>query len=1556
MVAFPEGRLKFSPTTISSATSAMPKSPSPSRATGDKHELNENDENDRDFALSVAGGRPSSSPEGRSADGSADLDRKDELIKLQSAASDGVPTGGGREGMPLAMATGGQGSVESATHFEAGGSVIDDGVGLTNSAVSSFSPPAAAAASKIPKNPRDTSSYTSSYTSPSSCGILSASRGEFTGSPSMSNSPKRRVKTGSGGPFGAKIVQVTGGVVRNHFNSSSNSFRHSAGGGEVNNGPTIEGGSGGSSVGARSVPTYKAHVGIFSGNSSYPRSSSSSAAASTGPCVQSSPIAPSSSIVSGGNASVAANAATLDDDEQYMFEQRLTHDELGVAIRKISHSGKAQLRYVKCVPIRPPSSSDYVGADERQNESDFVGGVDAGGGGKQPSRGASVSINSGNVVGGIVNGGGGFNHGSRPNNSPYIQHQIIGTPSSSIIGGSPLRISDSASVSSKASTSSRRILEGIGRRIGRLKATNSNVINDVAPTPTSPPALVGGGAEDLSNNLLLDDAVAGIDMLSDGTLHGGKSHRALTWGKKNSVVLALDKFTCVRKGKTTERTMRNSSPGSRLLSIMTNVRGNESLDIEAPTMLDRDKFASAFARFLGVPLVEEKDVVLMVGAGSSASVHEAWTKQSSTGGGGGVRTGRSLASVGKKIRTPSLTRVRKKSAPVSAARSEPGINATALSTQSATTSIDANRDRAGTNVSDGQLLPSPLLRNLTPNSDDANNTDRELAFDPELWDGKQIISSSVRSTSGVTTRAVALAPAVVGAATKSRASASSRADGDTVITKHTIETMSESVKKRISLDGGQMRESMLEPKKISMPQDATFSETRCSTAVASGSNNPTPNDTMDNDSHVSSLTGGVDQEIVEELHQAIIELRAELDASRAEAARAVKVAEQAIQSAENCTSSDWNSTVTHKAAEAAAQAQRKSAEAIARARVAEDRLNAERKSTKFWRRQAQAAEEEAGGLKTRSAAAEVRQAVMMEELTSERRKAARMFVSLKREFKEAEKKQGEDIAVITERKRELEVELELMKDDCRKKELVARPKREPAIEDNEKPKGPHRMSLGIRRLNNPSRLKRSDITNPIIMDSFVINDASKEPVDVLRKELAFLRKKFELVRHSSMDEILLLRRQSEEWSKQAKRAVAAATAETVILREKFAAESAMRLKLLNSLQDIRGTVRVYCRPKPIAHIPGSSRGTTKMILKIPTHDILVLNEDSSPISFKYDRVFSPGASQYEVFSELEEPLISSLDGFNVTLLAFGQGGSGKTHTLLGDVNMDEDGDDLPFLKSYGVQLQTILQLFTIASHRTDRYKDAFSMTMVEVHNEKLFDLVSGTPFADENGEAIMVETRDRRDKRRESGVDAWPKGKLEIRTNIDGNTVVQGLVSIPIKSFEDVLTIWQESIANRAEQLRRQGSDWKKHGRKTNIITTIHITSVNIATGVGTEGRLQFVDMAASDIAQGVTKFKDNSDGCFDEDDIQFANKSIDAFSEVINARCQFDRSVPYRNSTLTHLLRDSLEADTKVLLLCCISSDEANVADTIGALRFAARMQKVSIGKATKHVTGSKE
>ena len=172
---------------------------------------------------------------------------------------------------------------------------------------------------------------------------------------------------------------------------------------------------------------------------------------------------------------------------------------------------------------------------------------------------------------------------------------------------------------------------------------------------------------------------------------------------------------------------------------------------------------------------------------------------------------------------------------------------------------------------------------------------------------------------------------------------------------------------------------------------------------------------------------------MEELHQALHELRAELEASRAEAARAVKVAEQAIQSAESCSSNDWNSTVTHKAAEAAAQAQRRSAEAIAKQRQAEEKLAAEKKSALFWRKQAQLAEEEVGALQTRLAVAEVERSNITEELDREKKKAVSYIHTFKRDYAMSEGIQRETLANAAEQNKLLEIEL-----DGTRRDLVAK--------------------------------------------------------------------------------------------------------------------------------------------------------------------------------------------------------------------------------------------------------------------------------------------------------------------------------------------------------------------------------------------------------------------------------------------------------------------------------------------------------------------------------------
>ena len=430
--------------------------------------------------------------------------------------------------------------------------------------------PATSSTTLIPKNPKDTAAYINSP------GNNSGAPNMIVGSSNSAQlvagtSPKRRMKGTSldFGPSsgGAAFAGSGGGSVRPTSGGSSigaNSYGQS-GGKSVKSVPTTYGstsnaysavGGGQRIIPPRTPNNQPQTPGSVASLHSMKDISIKSTSGRGGAGLNSSMPNVTQGISSGNN--VRQTTAGLDDEEQYMFEQRLTQDELGVAIRKISHSGKAQLRYVKCIPLRPPSSSDFDLTDAR--------GTSSGG----------PPLTLTNV--------------SRANSLNAVTTNSVGIPS------------DSISVSSKSSTGS-RFLE-------RMRSTTASGVirNQSGRLLKALPGSVGA----LSTSAA--DAARGNDDIDNPLLQENndkKSNKALTWGKKNAVTLSLDKFTCVKKGKCTERTIRNSSPSSRLLSIMciNDVRGTsyESLDIEAPTKLDRDKFASAFAKFLNVPLLEEEE-------------------------------------------------------------------------------------------------------------------------------------------------------------------------------------------------------------------------------------------------------------------------------------------------------------------------------------------------------------------------------------------------------------------------------------------------------------------------------------------------------------------------------------------------------------------------------------------------------------------------------------------------------------------------------------------------------------------------------------------------------------------------------------------------------------------------------------------------------------------------------------------------------------------------------------------------------------------------------------
>ena len=677
-------------------------------------------------------------------------------------------------------------------------------------------------------------------------------------------------------------------------------------------------------------------------------------------------------------------------------------------------------------------------------------------------------------------------------------------------------------------------------------------------------------------------------------------------------------------------------------------------------------------------------------------------------------------------------------------------------------------------------------------------------------------------------------------------------------------------------------------------------------ATTSTNNNGEHDDDDDDDagSIVSSITGaGFDQDLVEELHLALERMKAELEDSRAEASRAVKVAEQAIQSAENSNSKDWNNTVTHKAAEAAATAQKKSAEAMAKARIAEERLQIERKAAGVRKKQVEKAEQQAAHWQTRAAAAEVQRFAIAEALESERQKNAQLLEA------------AAAAAEVTEK---------------------------------------------VEAVNNDGNKKQQDAFDPF--DTGDTISSSNTP-----KSLTTAKTHTTTISHMKVVEVERL-------------------------RSKLAIESARRRKLLDELQDLRGAIRVYCRPR--ASLPSTiTSKKNQPTIAMVSNEVLMLHRDRSslhstslsyghksiysdtpPLCFEFDGILSSDMSQNDVYAEFEAICASVVEGYKICIMTYGQANSGKTHTMLGEIQCTEQ-DHLVSINNHGIHLRSMKQLFSLLEHRRDRFHDTVTMNLVEVHNERLIDLVAGTDFGEAHGRVEGSRKGSSSRRRQDTNNDTTmsqplttnsissSRPKLEIKTNRDGETVLRGVLSVEVSSFEDVLCIWNESLAMRSSRVAELDIDRRAYERDSHVVATLKISSKNLATGASASGRMQFVDFASSDIltkrslsGSSFSKRISSSSSSFSCDqlleDWKFTNKSLNAVRDVVQARTQYQRSVPYRNSTITHILSDSLEADTKVVMIACVSPDEKDIQNTVCTLQFAQEMRKVIVGKATRHTT----
>lgn len=105
----------------------------------------------------------------------------------------------------------------------------------------------------------------------------------------------------------------------------------------------------------------------------------------------------------------------------------------------------------------------------------------------------------------------------------------------------------------------------------------------------------------------------------------------------------------------------------------------------------------------------------------------------------------------------------------------------------------------------------------------------------------------------------------------------------------------------------------------------------------------------------------------------------------------------------------------------------------------------------------------------------------------------------------------------------------------------------------------------------------------------------------------------------------------------------------------------------NKLEDLKGSIRVYCRIRPSLsseNIPQTTFG--EPYISIPESNVVRFynSQTNRATSYEYDKVFTGLDEQQHVFDELSSLVVSAMDGFNVCIMAYGQTGSGKTYTMV----------------------------------------------------------------------------------------------------------------------------------------------------------------------------------------------------------------------------------------------------------------------------------------------------
>jgi kinesin family protein 11 len=261
-------------------------------------------------------------------------------------------------------------------------------------------------------------------------------------------------------------------------------------------------------------------------------------------------------------------------------------------------------------------------------------------------------------------------------------------------------------------------------------------------------------------------------------------------------------------------------------------------------------------------------------------------------------------------------------------------------------------------------------------------------------------------------------------------------------------------------------------------------------------------------------------------------------------------------------------------------------------------------------------------------------------------------------------------------------------------------------------------------------------------------------------------------------------------------------------------------------------------------------------------------------------------------------------GYNCTIFAYGQTGTGKTYTMSGD--MTETFGMLS--EAAGIIPRVLQSLFN--KLEIDDAESSVKCSFIELYNEELRDLIS----ADETAKLKIYDDN---------------SGKRGV------TTVVQGMEESHIKTANEGIKLLQHG-SHKRQVAATKCNDLSSRSHTVFTITAYIKRTAENGEDYVSAGKLNLVDLAGSENIQrsGAENKRAAEAGLI--------NKSLLTLGRVINALVDRSSHIPYRESKLTRLLQDSLGGRTKTCIIATVSPAKSNLEETISTLDYAFRAKNI--------------